>query len=57
MAGGGMAAAGPAPGPAVGPPAANNLGDLFSLSGGAGLTSGYVEPKSVSERNLREVWP
>lgn len=32
------------------PPVAapGGLGDLFSLSGGAGLTSGYVAPKAVS---------
>lgn len=30
---------------------AGGLGDLFSLSGGAGLTAGYVWPKTVSERS------
>ena len=44
--GGGMAPAGP-PAAAV-PGATVGLGDLFSLSGGAGLTAGYVSPKTVS---------
>lgn len=40
-----------APPVAGGAAAASNLGDLFSLSGGAGLTGGYVEPKSVREKS------
>ena len=34
--------------PAGVPVSTGGLGDLFSLSGGAGLTSGYVAPKTVS---------
>ncbi len=37
------------------PPSAGasaGLGDLFSLSGGAGLTAGYVAPKTVSGRSF-----
>ena len=39
----------PAAPPAAAVPGATvGLGDLFSLSGGAGLTAGYVSPKTVS---------
>ena len=41
----------PAPGSGV---SSGGLGDLFSLSGGAGLTGGYVAPKSVSKKYVIE---